>query len=63
MLIKVKYMNGQEDEVEDFQLDDLIKNKEIKQFLRSDGWCTIGVDQIRSEKRAHYQGTDRRKYV
>ena len=51
MLIKVIYMNGQEGMVEHLQLDDLIKNKEIKKFLRSDGWCTIGLDPIRSEKR------------
>ena len=51
MLIKVKYMNGQEGMVDSLKLDELIKKKEIKKFLRSDGWCTIGVDPIRTEER------------
>lgn len=63
MLIKVHYKNGQEDMVEDSQLEDLIKNNKIIKFMRSDGWCTIGIDPIRKESSTSYKGPERRRNV
>jgi hypothetical protein len=63
MLIRVQYKNGQEDAVEDSQLEDLIKSNKIIKFMRSDGWCTIGVDPIRKESSTEYKGPERRRNV
>ena len=63
MLIRVQYKNGQEDAVEDSQLEDLIKSNKIIKFMRSDGWCTIGVDPIRKESSTGYKGPERRRNV
>ena len=63
MLIKVHYKNGQEDMVEDSQLEDLIKTNKIIKFMRSDGWCTIGIDPIRKESSSSYKGPERRRNI
>ena len=47
MRIKVQYKDGTTGEVESYLLDDLIKSKKIKKFLRSRKWVIIGVDPIR----------------
>ena len=47
MLITVKYRNGRTGRVHAYQLEELISANKIKQFLRSEGWVTIGVDPIR----------------
>jgi hypothetical protein len=51
MFIKVMYQNGEIAKVEAYQLDELLVNNKIKKFLRSDGWCTVGVDPIRQKMR------------
>ena len=61
MLINVVYQNGKYGTVEDYELEDLIASKKIKKFLRSDGWCVIGVDSMRQENQADYQGQERRR--
>jgi hypothetical protein len=49
MLINVLYQDGQYGSVEDSELDKLIVQKKIKKFLRSTGWCTLGVNATRKE--------------
>ena len=50
MLIAVVYQNNETGMVEAYQLDELISSNKIKRFKRSEGWVTIGVDQIRKEQ-------------
>jgi hypothetical protein len=61
MLINIIYQNGKYGLVEDSELDDLIAKRKIKKFLRSTGWCTLGVDLIRKERRVNYKGSERRQ--
>ena len=61
MLIKVMYQNNEIEMVEAFQLDKLISSNEIKKFLRSEGWVTVGIDPIRKESRVNYKGSERRQ--
>lgn len=63
MLINVIYQNGKYGSVEDSELDELIAKRKIKKFLRSTGWCTLGVDAIRKESRIDYKGQERRQSV
>jgi hypothetical protein len=63
MLINVVFHNGKYGLVEDFELDKLIVQKKIKKFLRSTGWCKLGVDQIRKESRIDYKGQERRQDI
>jgi hypothetical protein len=63
MLINIIYQNGKYGLVEDSELDDLIAKRKIKKFLRSTGWCTLGVDLIRKEPRINYKGRERRQAV
>lgn len=51
MLIAVVYQNNEAGMVEAYLLDELISQNKIKKFLRSEGWVTIGVDQLRKENR------------
>jgi hypothetical protein len=60
MLITVIYQDDKKGIVEASSLDDLISQKKIKKFLRSDGWCTIGVDRLRAKQDARYKGNERR---
>ena len=60
MLIKVMYKNNEYAMVKPFLLDKLISSDKIIKFLRSEGWVTIGIDDIRvSDYR--YKGPERRK--
>jgi hypothetical protein len=63
MLINIIYQNGKYGLVDDSELDELITNRKIKKFLRSTGWCTLGVDQIRKESRIDYKGQERRQDI
>jgi hypothetical protein len=63
MLINVIYQNGKYGLVEDSELDEFIANRKIKKFLRSTGWCTLGVDPIRKEPRIDFKGQERRQAV
>ena len=47
MFITVMYQDGKIGMVEFDQLDHLIHSHKIKQFMRSEGWVTIGIDSIR----------------
>lgn len=61
MLINVVYRNGQYGSVEDSELDKLIVQRKIKKFLRSTGWCTLGIDPIRKKSRIGFKGPERRQ--
>jgi hypothetical protein len=47
--------------VENSEIDELIEEKKIKEFLRSTGWCTLGVDPVRKQHRYDYKGPERRQ--
>jgi len=60
MLIKVMYKNNEYAMVKPFLLDEMITSGKIIKFLRSEGWVTIGIDNIRvSDYR--YKGKERRQ--
>jgi hypothetical protein len=61
MLVNVVYKNGKRGLVEDSEIDKLIEKRQIKKFLRSTGWCTLGVDAVRKERRYDYKGPERRQ--
>ena len=61
MFIKVMYKNGEIATVDAYQLDELIAQKKIKKFMRSGGWCTIGVHPTRKSMRMEYQKPERKK--
>lgn len=52
MLIHVKYTENRFGYVKDFMLHDLIEAGDIKEFKRSTGWVTVGVDTLRQTKRS-----------
>lgn len=58
--VKVMYHNGTLGTVEDFVLDELIEEAEIKKFCRVDGWVNLGCDPIRVRK-GKYKGPEKRK--
>ena len=55
------YQNGAMGTVEAYRLDELIAQKKIKKFMRSEGWCTIGVHPTRKTMRMEYQKPERKK--
>jgi hypothetical protein len=61
MFVKVIYQDGKTGAVETYQLDELIAQKKIKKFMRSRGWCTIGVHPTRKTMRMEYQKPEGRK--
>lgn len=61
MFIEVMYQNNEVGVVEAHQLDELISSNRIKKFLRSEGWVTIGIDQIRKEARLDYKEPEKRQ--
>jgi len=63
MLTAVIYQNGNCGLVSTDCLYELIDRDEIKQFLRLEGWTTIGVDPIRKELRVDYKGSERRQQI
>ena len=60
MYIEVIYQDNSRGAVKNASLDELIAQKKIKKFLRSDGWCTLGVDRIRTMEDPDYKGIERR---
>ena len=60
MFVTVMYQDGKIGMIELDQLDHLINSHKIKQFMRSEGWVTIGVDSIREFDEAH-EGPERRQ--
>ena len=61
LFINIIYKNGKRGLVEDSEIDELIERRKIKKFLRSTGWCTLGVDPGRKEPRYDYKGRERRQ--
>ncbi|WP_041972047.1 GSU3473 family protein [Geobacter sp. OR-1] len=59
MMILVRYLDGTYDMVMNYHLDELIKNKRIMGFERSNRWVTIGLDPVRGSG-GIYSGQDRR---
>ena len=60
MFITVLYRDGKFGMVKDDQLDHLILSHQIKKFMRSEGWVTIGIDSIR-ELDEEYKSPERRQ--
>lgn len=58
--IGVVYHDGTYGTVEDFVLDELIEEAEIKKFCRLDGWVNLGCDPIRFNEK-NYRGPEKRK--
>lgn len=52
-LIPVYYADFKLTYVTPDALDDLIAKHDIVKFKRTDGWVTLGVDQVRDSKRSH----------
>lgn len=50
MFIPVVFSDDSTELVNPDELDELIYNREIISFRRSDGWVQIGVDPVRRKK-------------
>jgi NDP-sugar pyrophosphorylase family protein len=62
MLIGVIYKNNRRGMIDEYLLEELIKEDKIKAFRRSGGWAKIGRDPVRERwKSTSYKGQDRRK--
>jgi hypothetical protein len=59
MLIRVKYQDETEGEIEAYQLDDFIRANKIKKFFRSGKWIVIGKDPIREAREDYPELPDR----
>jgi hypothetical protein len=62
MLIKVIYQTNEIDVVESSQLDMLVSSNKIKNFLRFDGWVTVGIDPTRTENKLNDTVLEKRGY-
>jgi len=51
MLIQVMFPDNHCDFVKPAMLDPLIESRKISKFMRSSGWVTIGIDQVRKSRR------------
>ncbi len=60
MLIRVRYSTGKIKQVQPRKLQKLIDKRKIVQFLRSNGWVTVGYDPIREIAPGEYPGPERR---
>lgn len=60
MLIRVVYQNYKHDLVKPSLLNKLILSGQVKKFLRSDGWATIGIAPMRRKDVGRYIGIERR---
>ena len=61
MDIHVIYNDGTTAYVDSIELDDLISNRKILMFQRSEGWATIGLDPVRiASNLRQYEGIERR---
>lgn len=62
MSIGVIYKNNKRGTVENYLLDDLIKDERIIAFRRSTGWVRVGRDPIRKMwQESVFNGQERRK--
>ena len=62
-MIQVVYKNGKEDVVEKKFLDILLYLGEVQEFRRNDHWVNVAEDPIRSFRRMHYAGQERRDHI
>jgi hypothetical protein len=63
MMIGVIYKNNKRGMIDEYLLDDLIKEGKINAFRRSSGWVKIGRDPIRERwKPSKYNGQERRRH-
>lgn len=60
MLTAVSYEDGDCRLIRAEQLDELIAKAEIKQFLRLEGWVTVGCNPVRVRKNGQL-GPERRR--
>ena len=61
MLIRVRHSTGKIELVPPRKLQKLIDKRKIVQFLRANGWVTVGFDQVRDLSERDYPGPERRK--
>ena len=61
MLIRVRHSTGLIEQVTPRKLQRLIEKRKIVQFMRSNGWVTVGYDPVRSQESGNYSGPERRK--
>ncbi len=62
MQISVIYKNNKRGMIDEYLLDDLIREDRIKAFRRSGGWAKVGRDPVRERwKHSGYNGPERRK--
>ncbi len=67
MLIRVRHSTGKIEQVPPKKLQKLIEKRKIVQFMRSNGWVTVGFDPMRENAQQtanllqSYQGPERRK--
>jgi len=59
MKIRVILQDGQERDVESFQLDKMLSSGMVKKFFRSGKWVIVSKDTIRGSGRK-YSGPERR---
>lgn len=62
MLIRVMYTNGKFDMVKPKLLEELLEQKQISSFKRSEGWAVVGRDAIRRKPSTNdqFNGIERR---
>lgn len=60
MLIRVRYSTGKIKQVQPRKLQKLIEQRKIVQFLRSNGWVTVGYDPVRGMAQGEFSGPERR---
>ena len=60
MLINVRHSTGKVEQVAPRKLQKLIDKRKIVQFMRSNGWVTVGYDPIREDGALEYSGPERR---
>ncbi len=64
MLISVVYQDDKHDSVKPFLLDALIASGQVKKFLRSDGWATVGISPMRGNDRTYKSyNVERRNFL
>ena len=62
MLIPVVFQNGACNLISASLLDVLIASGEIGQFLRLEGWVSVGCDSIRLQEHTPYAKEKRQRY-
>jgi hypothetical protein len=61
MLMQVKWTSNRYDYVKDFMLNSFLEAGVVARFLRSSGWVTMGVYEVRtSTPNREYCGSERR---